>query len=346
MIAGRLRLFALATTVLITAAVATFPAAAATPTPPPQPAHGPGGADYAHLRVVAREMDQSAQGWWLFTPADPVPASAPVVVFCHGWGALEPDGYRAWIDHIVRRGNFVVWLNYQDSLRVPGAQFLPNAIAGVKAAFAYLDAGHAGTKPDWERVAVVGHSAGGLLSAELAAVAAQEGLPAFHAVMLVQPGDGSRDGKRRATIPAADLAPIPAATRLLVVVGADDHFAFEQLGLRIYDATVQVPPASKNVLELQTDRHGAPALVANHFAPAAPANAHAPRRDPSLFAEFEHAGAIDAMDWYGTWKLFDALGDCAFHDRECEVALGGSSAQTSMGTWSDGVPVKPMRVLR
>jgi hypothetical protein len=162
----------------------------------------------------------------------------------------------------------------------------------------------------------------------------------------VQPGDGSRDGKRRATIPTADLASIPAATRLLVVVGADDHFAFEQLGLRVYDAAVHVPAANKNVLELQTDRHGAPALVANHFAPAAPANAREPRRDPALLAEFEHAGAIDAMDWYGTWKLFDALSDCAFYSRDCDVALGGSAAQTSMGTWSDSVPVKPMRVLR
>jgi len=336
---------ALLTAALATAAV-SLPALAATPTPPAQPAHGPGGADYAHAHVVAREVDKSARGWWLFTPADPVPATAPVVVFCHGWGALDPNGYRAWIDHIVRRGNIVVWLNYQDSLREPGAQFLPNAIAGARAAFADLDAGGAGIRADREHVAIVGHSAGALLSAELAAIAAREGLPMFRAVMPVQPGDGSRDGKRRATIPSADLAPIPAATCLLVVVGADDHFAFENLGLHVYDAALHVPAVNKNVLELETDRHGAPALVANHFAPAAPAHAHEPRRDPALFAEFEHAGAIDAMDWYGTWKLFDSLSDCAFFGRECDIALGGSAAQTSMGTWSDGTPVKPMRVLR
>jgi hypothetical protein len=44
--------------------------------------------------------------------------------------------------------------------------------------------------------------------------------------------------------------------------------------------------------------------------------------------------------------LFDALSDCAFHSRECATALGGGPAQIDMGTWSDGVPVKPMRVLR
>jgi acetyl esterase/lipase len=319
--------------------------AADAPRPPAQAAHGPGGSEYMHAAVFAREVRSGAQGWWLFTPQNPAPARAPVVVFCHGWGALDPKGYRAWIEHIVRRGNIVIWPNYQDSLRVPGAQFLPNAIVGVRDALADLNSGSAGIKPDLEHVAVVGHSAGGLLSAELAAVAAREHLPVFRAVMPVQPGDGSRDGTRRATIPTAELAPMPASTLLLVVVGADDHFAYEQPGLHIYDATALVPAANKNVLEMQTDRHGSPALVANHFAPAAQVDARTPRTH-ALFAEFEHAGAVDALDWYGTWKLFDALSDAAFYGRERDVALGGGSAQTSMGAWSDGVPVTPLRVLR
>ena len=111
---------------------------AVAPTPPVQPAHGPGGADYAHARVIAHEMKSGAQGWWLFVPSSPRPASAPIVVFCHGWGALDPEGYRAWIDHIVRRGNIVIWPNYQASLLTPGGDFLPNAIAGIRAALADL----------------------------------------------------------------------------------------------------------------------------------------------------------------------------------------------------------------
>ena len=318
---------------------------AATPTPPAQPAQGPGGSAYAHARVDARAFAPGAQGGWIFTPAIPLPKSAPVIVFCHGWGALDPHGYRAWIDHLVRRGAIVVWPNYQDSLRVRGADFLPNALAGIHTAFAQLAAPDAPIAADFSRVAIVGHSAGGLLSAEIAAAAAAERLPPFRAVMPVQPGDGSRDGARPATIPRSDIAPLPASTLLLVVLGADDHFAFEQLGLRLYDAAVAVPASNKNVLELRTDRHGSPALVANHFAPAAPADAHAPRAH-AWSSDFEHAGAVDAMDWFGTWKLFDALCDAAFYGRERDTALGGGAAQTFMGTWSDGVPVIPMRVLR
>ena len=108
--------------VVLLAAIALAHAVA--PTPPVQPAHGPGSAEYAHAQVIAHEVKSGAQGWWLFVPSSPRPASAPVVVFCHGWGALDPKGYRAWIDHIVRRGNIVIWPNYQASLLTPGGDFL------------------------------------------------------------------------------------------------------------------------------------------------------------------------------------------------------------------------------
>lgn len=335
---------------LLLAACALMPAlgvrsvAAAAPSPPAQPAHGPGGSDYRHARVTAREVHAGAQGWWLFTPAAPAPAHAPVVVFCHGWGALDPHHYRAWIDHLVRRGNIVVWPNYQDSLLTPGAQFLPNAIAGVRGAFEQLANGTAGMRADVERVAIVGHSAGGVLAAQIAAAAHAEGLPEFRAVMPVEPGDGSRDGRRRVSVPHTDLAPLPARTLLLVVVGAEDHRAYESLGLSIYDATTRVPAANKNVIELESDAHGSPTLIANHAAPGASADARPARR--AALPEFEHAGVVDALDWYGTWKLFDALSEAAFDGRYRDVALGGGPAQTAMGNWSDGVPVKPMRILR
>src|SRR5207249_2362190 len=121
-----------------------------------------------------------------------------------------------WIEHLVRRGNIVIWPNYQDSLLTRGDQFLPNAVAGVRGALTDLASGRAAIRADLQRAAVVGHSAGGILAAELAAVAKSEGLPEFRAAMPVEPGDGSRDGRRRVAVPMVDLAPMPASTRLLV----------------------------------------------------------------------------------------------------------------------------------
>jgi fermentation-respiration switch protein FrsA (DUF1100 family) len=345
----------LALGVALALAAATSAFAADAPAPPQQPSRGPGGADYAYDGVVAEEIKDGADGWWLFKPSTQVRERVPVVVFCHGWGAMNPRTYRAWIDHIVRRGAIVVYPLYQDSLRTPPDAFLPNTIAALKDAFARLRVD--GSLADLDRVAVVGHSAGGVLAAEVAAVAAARGLPPIRAAMPVEPGDGSRGAQHRAMVPLADLSTIPGATLLLVLVGADDHLAGEALGLRIYDEAQALPAANRNVVELESDDHGAPALIANHAAPSAYASGVAPaeptkarlrlaKRLGGGMADLRNAGVVDAMDWYGPWKLFDALTDAAFYGTHRDIALGGSTAQVSMGTWSDGVAVKPMQVLR
>jgi hypothetical protein len=33
----------------------------------------------------------------------------------------------------------------------------------------------------------------------------------------------------------------------------------------------------------------------------------------------------DALDFYGPWKLLDALQDCATRRQDCQVALGGTA---------------------
>jgi hypothetical protein len=50
------------------------------------------------------------------------------------------------------------------------------------------------------------------------------------------------------------------------------------------------------------------------------------------------------MDYYSTWKLFDALTDYAFYGIEQEYCLGNTPEQRFMGYWSDGVPVRELVV--
>ena len=49
---------------------------------------------------------------------------------------------------------------------------------------------------------------------------------------------------------------------------------------------------------------------------------------------------VNALDYYGTWKLFDGLIDAAFTGKNRDYALGNTPQQRFMGLWSDGVPVK------
>jgi len=194
----------------------------------------------------------------------------------------------------------------------------------------------------------------------LAAIAAQNGLPHFSAIMPVEPGKGVI-GMPQFHMDMADLSQISADTLLLVVVGQDDKLAREETAKEIFANATKVAPSNKNYVTLMSDNHGTPALVADHFAPAAPGGGVAaaeptrPEGNPSpmreRFAERFHKGPeeyaskmVNALDYYGTWKLLDALTDAAFYKRNREYALGDTPQQRFMGLWSDGVPVKELRV--
>jgi len=53
---------------------------------------------------------------------------------------------------------------------------------------------------------------------------------------------------------------------------------------------------------------------------------------------------VNALDFYGTWKLFDGLCDAAFYGKNREYALGNTPQQRFMGVWSDGVAVKELKI--
>lgn len=143
-------------------------------------------------------------------PAE-APEPLPVVLFLHGWGATEPHFYGPWLEHLARAGNAVIYPRYQDSFAEPPTQVLGNALVGIRTALEHADV-------DAASLVVAGHSAGGALAADYAAVARRVGLPAPRAVMSIYPGRSFRGV--RAAIPAA--GPVPDGTELVVLTGSED----------------------------------------------------------------------------------------------------------------------------
>ncbi|WP_049310751.1 chlorophyllase/cutinase-like alpha/beta fold protein, partial [Pseudomonas aeruginosa] len=226
------------------------------PTPPTQPAEGPGGAAYRHASVHQWHFGEGAREYWVFTPEQPVPGNAPLVIFLHGWSVMQPDLYRAWIDHIVRRGMVVVYPRYQPDLKTPNADFLDNAAGALGDALRRLQAGELGVRPRLNQVAYLGHSAGGLLAANLAAASERLKLPAAKALMVVEPGKSQ--GKRWDGVAQERLSGLAKGTLLLAVCGDEDSHVACTDAKRIYRQSRHIPPSDKNLLLLRSDRHGAP----------------------------------------------------------------------------------------
>ena len=299
------------------AQVSEHAAPAMKPSPPKQPANGPGGAEYPHRSVKETEYGEEGQQYWIIEPAQPAPKNAPLVIFLHGWTAMTPDTYRGWVDHLARRGNIVIYPRYQAKLLSPATEFFPNVIASVRDALGVLaQPGH--VKPDLERVAVVGHSAGGVQTANYLAAAASEKLPAAKAAMIVEPGQGKDGGIK--IVPMEDCEKIPAALKLIVMVGDADGLVGTGCARTIWRETKHV--TERAFVTLQSDARGLPPLKADHLSPISWSRA-----------------ATDALDWLGYWRTFDALMDSAFSGKPLAV-------DPNMGAWSDGTPVTPMKVER
>ena len=325
-------------------------------TPPAQPSSGPGGSQYSHASVTRNRYGKGGQEYWIYEPDSPKPRTAPVVVLLHGWGGMNPLYYGAWIDHLVKRGNIVIYPRYQAGLLTPIKDFTPNTVAAVKDALARLQSEKGHVSPELNKFAAVGHSMGGLLAANLAALAVESKLPRVRAVMSVEPGITESP----INFALADLKKIPADTLLLALAGDQDSLVRDTDAKRIYYESTRVSAANKDFITLVSDTHGTPALLASHRAPTAldksydsgeglsgaPAGTSDPIGDaPQVKRRVRpETMMVNALDYYGTWKLFDALCDAAFTGRNREYALGNTPQQRFMGLWSDGAAVKELIV--
>jgi poly(3-hydroxybutyrate) depolymerase len=161
--------------------------------------------------LVTARLGEGATAVTILRP-EGLERDVPIVLFLHGWGATELRSYRPWLEHLARAGNAVIYPRYQDSLAEPPAQVLGNVVLGVRAALARLD-------EDPRSLVVAGHSAGGALAADYAAVARSVGLPAPRAVLAAYPGRRFRGA--RFGIPSA--GEIPRGIEVLALQGADDR---------------------------------------------------------------------------------------------------------------------------
>jgi acetyl esterase/lipase len=183
---------------------------------------GCGTGDAGPPRLITETVGRGPQTATIVRPD--VDRRLPVVLFLHGWGATRPRSYRPWLDHLAREGNAVIYPRYQDSVLEPPPQVLGNVLAGVRAALTRID-------EDPRSLVVAGHSAGGALAADYAAIAASAKLPVPVAVFSAYPGRRLRGVPFG--LPEIDPARIAPATRLVALAGTRDRVVGMQPARRL-----------------------------------------------------------------------------------------------------------------
>jgi len=287
---------------------------------------------YPHKAVHREEFGSGSRSYWLFEPAEPSPPSASVIVFNHGWLAINPGAYGAWIDHMVRSGHVVIYPRYQGDAFTRPAEFLPNALAAVTDALAVLHTAPGHVRPDPARFALIGHSAGGNLAAQMAAVAAGARLPTPRAVIAMMPGVVQ-------AIRHPNLATIPAETLLIVAVADNDRIVGDVRAREIFTEASAIPLSRKKYILYRSDRHGLPWLNAHHLAPTA-AHSDFDTGDALLRGFQMNQAEVNAFDRAGFWRLADVTLRAAFAGLTLDEATARGEVFRHLGYWSDGRAVE------
>ncbi len=333
---------------LVAALVLTafVPRAGAAITQPAQPKTGPGGSQVAHADWRVTAGGTGADAWFTFEPTKPRPKSAPLAVITHGY--YEFSGYATMyelIRHTVLTGHVVIYPRWQTDIAVPCPgpfdiePCMTSEVNGIRGALASLRADDGKVQPDLARTSYFGFSFGGIITANLASRYASLHLPKPRAVFLDDPHDGGLVDFHEGALDDS-LAGIPSSTLVQCHSGAEGVLANTGIDPSHPDAGVaargtcnsvfplltSVPKRNKDLVLTQADNHGTPALSSRHGVCAAA------------------KGQADAYDWNFCWKVWDAMQTCAYAGTDCRYALGNTPQHRSMGKWSDGVPVTPLKI--
>jgi dienelactone hydrolase len=314
-------------TLLLAAPVsAANPATPTSGTPasqPEPPASGPGSDDTRFPGAHATHYGTDPGGFWIWEPttgadsATPVAEGPlPVILYlsgCCGNGVWPtPEEVDPWLTHLARQGYVIIAPVYNQM------NPLDDSKSRLKEALKELEKpGHA--QVDLTKFGAIGYSFGGMQAVHYAADAAAEGLPVPSALFLTAPCVANGFCL---DMPTTNLA-YPQGMKAIVIGYEDDTVIGLEEPKKVFSLLTTLPVADREFIEMKSDWHGQPPIIAQH---------------ETTFQD------LNAADWYGIWKLSDALFACALTGDLCEYALGNTPEQRYMGVWSDGVPVTELQV--
>jgi len=333
-------------------------------TPPRQPEQGPGGRDYKVSEVVKRAVGTASAGTFVFHGNDTPAKPRPVVIFLHSWGAVNPALYGGWIEHLARKGHIVLFPRFQDVNRSRPADASNLAEDLIQSALAAL-ADDPNARPDREKVAFIGHSAGVPIALNLAAGVSSGKVPTPKLIFGLMPGGIASNEKERGIL-LRDLSTVDPSTLIIAMSGDRDYLPSDRASRLLLQQASAVPASRKLFMRAASDDHGFPAMTATLASPGSPkADYEAasiklppdPPRDPkqrntwrwsadmalsgpqTILTQQLGNNGTDTLDYLAYWKTFDIAAEAAFAGKDA-ASLARDPKFVDMGTWSDGWPVK------
>ena len=250
----------------------------------------------------------------VFRPAGAT-APAPVIFFAPGFANNDPDEYKALINHIVSRGYALVYAPFQivsGDITLHKKRY-DTIFAGFEEAVKRY-----GSSFDLTRVGYAGHSYGGSAILNMAFRGLERGWGKDGLFLFVMAPWYYYE------MSLAQFVNFPQHAKVIVQVYEQDGVCDHRIGKEIFER-LNLPASEKDFVMLLREERLGYKLEADHGTPS--------------------GSGQDAHDYYGVYRLLDALADYAFEGKQeaKRIALGGGSAeQRFMGMWPDSRPVREL----
>lgn len=279
--------------------------------PPPENGYGSIGS-YSVSETVLPHPAWDNQSVYVFYP-EGLNKAAPTIFFSHALNAAKPDIYSALIENIVSQGYVLVYSPYpgqkDDTKATVGSRY--NTLrSGFDAAVQSY-----GQMMDTSKVGFMGHSFGGGAT------------PSIAYRGLVENGWGN-DGSfifimapwYATEISVSQLNQIPSSTKVIVQVYEEDTVNDHRIAIDLFK---EFDVSEKQYILLESDRSFSQcSLIADHGVPA------------SIGRE---GSRVNALDYYGVFRVVDALADYAFTGSpEGQQLIFGDDDLRFMGNWPNG----------
>jgi hypothetical protein len=256
-----------------------------------------------------------------------------LVVFVHGFGALNPKVYGSWIEHLTNQGNAVLFVRYQMSIFTTSTTvFVPNTVAAIHSVYdlmARMDY-HINT----DCIDLIGHSYGGVIIGNIAATYRDHNIPTPRVAFLCEPGAGPLTGAVLESYEAMDKELV-----LAIVVGDEDQTVGQKLGVKVYETAVQTD--SRMLFWQFADGNEDERIEASHYEPYSYDHRFDIGIENFSIKRAEKVSMLNQVDYNGYWQIFDNLQEHA-SSGNCVLEPEFIEHLSNLGKWSDGSRIKSM----
>lgn len=235
---------------------------------------------------------------YFYRPSE-MTSPAPVILFSHGYSKTSPLVYWPFIKHIVQKGYCVIFSPYRPlAFKTEDGELYKILQSGFISAMK-----HFSQYVDTTKMGFFGHSFGAGATPALVLLAVNEYGWANKAAFMFMTAPWYTFG-----ITLQQLKTFPEHVKLIIQVYEHDKINDGRIGIDLFN-NINIPRSEKCFIVLPSDTVSGYAYTADHYVPKGP---------------WDPAGEEDALDYYGLYRIFDALSAYTFNNDTIAkyVALG------------------------